>query len=158
MLVTQPPGVTTEWLSELRAGRAFSQTLALGATPAEYGHVQLFNPASSGVKIVVYTANAIGSSAMALYLSLYNTALTTDGGAGVNLLSGGSAGAGHIRSATDASQLGTALHFIQHAAGEHKYFEPRWLCQLGESEGVAVYASTVNVGMAVSFQWIELPQ
>ena len=51
----------------------------IGATAGNYGHLQLYNPANSGVFVVVDSLTIYSTAAATLYLTEYDTALTNNG-------------------------------------------------------------------------------
>src|SRR6267142_1192683 len=97
---------TDQWLAYIQAGKAFVLGARLAATAANIGHVQLFNPVASGKTVLARRVIVSCSAVDGLDLNVYNTALTTDAGAGINMLSGGAAGVAHVRTQFNGAELG----------------------------------------------------
>jgi hypothetical protein len=145
-----------KWLSYIQAGQAFAFAASLGPTAGVISHVQLFNPVGSGKTVLVRRAfSSLVTSTDTINLNLYNTALATDVGAGLNLLSGAAAGQAHVRSGTNATQLGTNFAQLYTAIAQPQPFGPDWLCQLAAGQGVLVCGSAVNTWAVASFYWVE---
>src|SRR3990167_4818810 len=81
------------WLEQVRLGRAFAAQDSVAGGVGTNGHLQLWNPPGSAVRVLVRMVSLGISVAGAAYLSLYNTAISIPDAQGVNLLSGGAAGA-----------------------------------------------------------------
>src|SRR5271157_4288571 len=92
-----------EWLLGFETQRNFALTLFQGGGAGVLSYVELYNPAASGVIVRVYGASFTVGVAGGIGFQFFNAALTTDGGAGINLTSGGSAAAAHLYSETSAS-------------------------------------------------------
>jgi len=103
------PTVTLQerWFTEMRGGRAFGGYNSQGGVAVEFSHLQLFNPAASGVIAIVYLVLGDQGAANPLWFAHYNTALTTSDGSTRNLLSGGAAPICVIRRQTNVAQLGS---------------------------------------------------
>jgi len=147
---------TERWLSEIRSGRAFAGSATLAALAANFSHIQLLNPAGSVITIVTRLLTldlvVVGSAGV----GTHNTALTTLAGAGANLLSGGAASVGEIRSQTDVAQLGTYLSTYDLLASSPIHFGGEWILELGAGEGIITSPGAVNVANRTSFLWIEI--
>ncbi len=144
-----------KWLTYIQAGQAFAMQALQGAVAAANSHVQLFNPAASGKTVLVRRVMVSSSLVDQLDLTLYNTALVTDAGAGVNLLSGSAAGVAHVRQTTNAGILGTIFHSFQNPANTPALLGPDWLCQLPAGTGLIYTAATVNQPIVCTFYWAE---
>lgn len=143
--------MTDRWFQELRAGRAFSGSASQGAVAGEYSHVQLLNPAGSGVQAIVAQLRAKVAVASTIELRLYDTGLTTDAGAVANLLAGGAAGASHVRRQTNVAGLGSTLSLYYLAANTPTVLWPSWGPELAPGKGVLVLCATVNIEMTLEF-------
>ncbi len=148
---------TERWLDEIRAGRAFSRGAFLGASVGNVSMVQLFNPVGSGVNVIVRLLIVSVDATGFAQVYQYNTPLTNDSGAGVNLLSGGAAGQAHVRNQVNAVSLGTLLHNIPILANTPIIPVADWFMELGPGEGVHVHTALQNVGTSGNFQWLEVP-
>jgi len=145
-----------KWLTYIQAGQAFGLASSLGPTAAVISHVQLFNPAASGKVVLVRRCfSSLVTSTDTINLNLYNVALATDVGAGVNLLNGGAAAVSHVRTANNATQLGTNFAQLYTAIGQPQAFGPDWLCELTAGQGLVVCGSAVNTWAVASFYWVE---
>ena len=144
------------WLNEIRAGRAFVHAVRLAASVGDSGHIQLFNPAGSGITVIPYRLITATDANAALNLSQHNTELGTDNGVGVNLLSGGPASAAHLRSIDSAVGLGTILGETRSLADTPFEWYRDWLMELGEGEGLVSFSGTANILNMATFFWIEI--
>lgn len=75
----------------------------------EKAHIQIFNPAGSGVTVLVDGILASSNADNFLNVAYHDTELTTDVGAWVSKLRGGAAGAAHIRQVSNNGNLGTII-------------------------------------------------
>ena len=147
---------TERWLDELRAGRAFGYGTRLAAGGAGINsHLQLFNPAASGATILLRTIIAGTTIAGDIHIRAHNTALTTLESAGVNLLAGGAAGQGQVRS-QNAATLGSLLMRIPQPASETVRMLDEWIVELGPGEGVLVTPNGANLEVFANYLWVEL--
>jgi len=148
---------TERWLSEIRTGRAFTRGTGLAAVAANNGHVQLLNPAASGVNLIVrgikFAVNVLGE----IRVARYDTALGTLVGNGLSLLAGGTAALAEIRTATNVGALGTLMRQIPALASTSVELSPEWWIELGPGEGVVGIDMTVNDTVYGNFDWIEVP-
>jgi hypothetical protein len=147
---------TEKWLSEIRAGRAFAKGRLQAAVASENSHVQLKNPAASGKTAIVRSVLVSTPTAMLVSFQTYDTDLTTDVGAGRNLLSDGANGVAHIRSQTNIGVLGTKVGELHFPANHPLSIAPEWLWEMGDGEGILVVGGTVNVALSALFMWIEV--
>ncbi len=144
------------WYNEIRAGRAFTRGHVLGASVGNYPHIQLFNPVGSGIIIIVHRILVNVEATEGLRLNIHNTAITTDQGKGTNLLIGGDAAIGEVRSQDNAAQLGTLLWRIQVLASSPLDIVKDWYLELGAGEGILVQTHLVNRALYVAYDWSEL--
>ena len=147
---------TERWLAEIRSGRAFTRGGFSGPTAATLSHLQLFNPAASGVTIIIRAVIVAVSATGLVAIVTHNTALTTLVGAGVNLLAGGAAGLGELRSLDNAVQLGTIADRLSLIADTPSDVVPEWFFELGAGEGILVNSENANVRTIATYHWIEL--
>lgn len=145
------------WYSEIRRGRAFCNSTQVAAVAATYGHIQLFNPAASGVLIIVRAIITSFTSAQKSFVGIHNTALTTAVNNGVNLLNGGAAGLGAVRTQTNATQLGNLIARAIVPANDAYTYALDWFMELDAGEGCIATLDNQNVAMDATFFWIELP-
>lgn len=132
------------------------------AVPAEYGAVQLFNPADSGIQIQVrtlYFTQGTGSG-QALF-GYYNTALANNKAATykANKINGESAPIAQIRTESNASGSGLLSNWFKSVKYNSAYTEPVHFKPniiLNENSGLVVAHQAVNVAFYVSFEWKEV--
>lgn len=146
---------TEKWLAALAAGQAFAANGAIAASPGNISIAQLKNPVGSGKTLLVRTTFITISVAGLMAIGLYDVDLTSDGGAGINLLSGGAAGVAHFRFQQPAAGVGTTI--LQFSLQANTVFTPpfEWFAQLAPGQGLITWPLTVNVQNTTCFQWLE---
>lgn len=147
---------TDRWYAEIRAGRAFTGTGDVGAVVGEFSHIQLFNPAGSGRILLVHRFVVTALNVIAISMFTHNTELTTDNGAGANLLAGSTAGQGHVRQQTNVSVLGTEVRGWIIVANNPLDFVKEWDFELGEGEGIHVACTSTNQRIVTFTDWTEV--
>lgn len=147
---------TERWYSEVRAGRAFMRGTHVAAAAGALGEVQLFNPAASGITVIVRRATSGALAADRHQVRQYDTALGTLVGTGFNLLSGGAAAAAVIRTATPAAADGTLISEMRLPADALGDILDDWSWELGAGEGVLIVGTTANQVIDVTYFWIEV--
>lgn len=135
---------------------SFAGGVQQAAVAAEYPHVQIFNPAMSGVVVMIDAIVVSSDSALIAVPSLYDTELTTDDGAWSNLLSGSAAGAAHMRKESLGSLTGPSLVSAYMAANDPWTFHFKYPIQLGSGKGLLVRGTVVNTNLAASFYGREV--
>ena len=143
------------WLNEIRAGRAFTFVGRIGPTAANFSHVQLVNPAASGITVVVYAIKTGDNVNAEIEVRTHNAELTNDIGAGVNLLSGGAAAAAHIRTEDNVALQGTLIERFPLLAGTPHEIVSGWHMELGAGEGLLIVPDGSNQRCFGNFRWIE---
>jgi hypothetical protein len=146
---------TETWLSEVRAGRGFVMGGVQAAVAAQQSHVQLLNPAGSARTLIVRGIVASSGGADVLRIARHDAALATLLGAGVNLLRGGTAGLGEVRTAANAGLLGTTEFRVNILAGTPFIPVPEWYCELDPGEGMLVGLETVAIALFTNYLWNE---
>ena len=144
------------WLNEIRAGRAFIRGGERSEAGGVFSHLQLINPAGSGITIVVKSAIMDMAASDRMNLATQNDQLTGLAGLGVNLLSGGNAGVGMVRSVNDAGALGTGIAIRLSIGSTPREWFAEWGFELGAGEGILFRPGLVNVPIRGTFQWIEV--
>lgn len=131
---------------------------SVAAVASQYGHVQLFNPAASGVLVIVKAVRASVGAAVTgqISLSLYDTALSTNVGTVANMYSGEAASAAQVRTATDASELGSAVDFGERASEDNLWIDCSPGLVIPANKGVLVVSSTVNISVFGYFKFREI--
>ena len=144
------------WLNEIRAARAFARSVALAASVGDFGHIQLFNPGGSGITIIVHKIYPATNNQQEFVIQTHNTALTTLVGTGINLLSGGAAGIGELRTENILSITGTQLYRGRILGSTLIALPLEWFMELGAGEGVLFTTTGSNEAHVDTFEWIEL--
>lgn len=144
------------WLNEIRAGRAFAAGTTFGADPGENSHVQVFNPAASGITVIMRRALINGGVDSMYEIATHNVALTTLIGQGVNMLSGGGASLAEWRSQSIAGLSGTQFGRVSLLAETTFEMMKDWQIELGEGEGVLIRQLIVAQNVRVTMEWIEV--
>ena len=144
------------WLNEIRNGRAFSRGEQLGASVGNNGHIQLFNPAGSGITIIVHQIGYAPIANTLISLRAFNTELTTLRGTGFNLRAGSPAALGVTRVQDNAGLLGTGRDEFQGLARDFRFLVDGWDIELGAGEGVLMVSSNTNQDSYCTYKWIEL--
>lgn len=157
MLVVDPHGaIFADDISA--AGQAFMRSLTIGASVGNYSHVQIHNPAGSGVVAYVDRLRIIAPGAVAnLIINTHNAAITNDNGGGFNKDLGAAESACNIRHQHNGAQLGTNT-LLQVTAGANVHmpdmvFEPP--LRLGEGEGVLAVWASQNIALTAGWEWRE---
>lgn len=124
----------------------------LDSTAGEYSHVQVMNPTGSG-KVVFIDQYSIASAANSqVRTGFFDTELTTDLGAFVNKLAGGSAASAHLRIQRDSSALGTSYQtvwLLQYSTFPFMLTPP---VELAAGKGFILELTTANTAGICSFQ------
>ena len=144
------------WLTELRAGRAFARNKVKTGAAGNYAHIQLINPAASGVICLVYEVRVSTTATQRTFGGTYDTACTDDDGAGISLLSHGATGGCHVRSQDNNARFGVDFAENDNLARSPLLICPPWSIELAEGEGFIVTPENVQTLLSTSFFWIEL--
>ena len=137
-------------------GIAFIRGGGQTAVAAKNSHLQILNPAASGVTCLldrIMFGLATGGQAN---LRIHSTALSTLQGGGSNKSVGGAAGQVDVYADSNAGLLGTAIGAFYVGSNDFIDIKLTRPFQLGEGEGLVIAASTVNVTMLGTFEWREL--
>jgi len=113
------------------------QTAAGGQLP----HLQLFNPAGSGIKVLVDKIYIYCDAAALVEIGVYNTELTTDGGAWGPMKLGGAAGLAHYRKQDNAVDLVSGWDKQYVNAGESRLLVYSTPWELDEGIGLTLSAT-----------------
>lgn len=146
-----------EWLDQVRAGRAFAGFGNQAAVAAQFSHVQLFNPASSGVRLLVYRIFASSSLVTAYKLCRHDTELPTDATTKANLLTSGSAPVARVRITANAVEQGSQFGQHNGLANDARVIADDWLGEVAEGHGLLIRQNQVNADLAVTYFWLEVP-
>ena len=140
----------------VNAGKGFFGTAIQQAVASTYSCVQLYNPVSSGVTIMVDRIVASTLSAAQVAVRTYSTALTTKVTDVTNIRVGQSDGQGEIRRNNEGSIPGTGVLLVQLGANAPFQFELDYPFQLDEGEGILVCSHDVQITLLTAFQSREL--
>lgn len=146
-----------KWYYSIRAGQAFARSLNQTASIGNFSHVQLFNPAGSGVNIVLRRILIDVDVPSDVAFRQHDTAFAVAPVAGKNLLAGATSAAGVVDTTATAGESGTTYGQFPVPADSLYPFIDDWFGEIGPGEGFLVGARTVNVALRGWYQWIELP-
>lgn len=146
------------WFRELRAGRCFGRGTNLTAAAGNNAHVQLFNPAGSGVNIIVHSVIVWVGTAQIIRIMERDVAEVLVA-TGENLLNGGAASLGEIRTRDGVILANPPI--VEVSIPVSTPFNPNpnipWLYEIGPGEGVIIVANTIATQLGVTYLWNEVP-
>jgi hypothetical protein len=161
-----------EWLDLVRAGRAFNYNGSKAAGVGVQSTIQLYNPAASGVRALVFGGRAYTSTALAAG-SFINVALSTNtrsnpAGSGiVNLLNGGAAPACVVNQDAQGGPPADAkvlwwqpqlTAFVPVDLGPILSGAPQgFFAELPPGSGLSIWPDTVNISLFAQLLWAEVP-
>jgi hypothetical protein len=145
-----------DWAYYLRQGKAFSAIGAQTAVGGQNSHVQLWNPAASGVVLLVYNLTIATPAAGFVFGGTYNAALTTQNNQGRNLLLGGANGVCYTRTQSNAGGLPFNAKMYAVPANTNTLPPLPWICVVPQGQGLTFYHNTVNVELDLEFTWVEI--
>lgn len=142
---------TDRWFNELRAGRAYFGGWREAAGAGLLAHVQLINPAGSGVQAI--TARIVASMAQAdqLQIRVSAVALANKRQDIANALRANAAGACDIYSEANAAAQGTLVHECEVAANTQLELYPGWGPELSPGQSIILVPVTANNRLMVTF-------
>ena len=143
------------WLNEIRNNRAFHLGSGLAANVGNLGHIQLFNPAASGITVLVGQIDAGVQASRSIHLREHNVALTTLVGTGRNLDIGEGNSLAEIRTVNNAVELGTQLSAYRLEVELMIQVGPKWKHELAEGEGILIVNNLANDGVTANYWWTE---
>lgn|SRR3989442_1552338 len=146
---------TEKWLQALQAGQCFARGNLLAASVGNLNQWQLKNPAASGKTVLVRSFFITPGANNSIVISFFDTDLTTDVGAGINLLEGAAAGVAHLRTQQTAALVGTELFELSVLATSPFVSPVEWFAQLGAGQGLVVQQNNANVLGQCGFLWLE---
>lgn len=156
MQITQSAVTQIDWLTAIRRGLAFVGGQGITGAAGQQAHVQLLNPAGSGITVVMHKCKATRDTAGSLLFHRHDTALTTLETTQVNLLIGGTAPVGQIRTVSNAGNLGTLIFPLATPSDQTLVLFEEWGPELGPGEGVVVINPSAAGTLRAVFEWIEL--
>ena len=153
-------GVRTEWLALLRSGRAFVRSFLLNPGVAQTAQAQVFNPAGSSVRMLLYSW-AADSSVAATQMQVGFTTVQLGGGASAaNLLAGGAVSVAQIAAALPAALPGVTLIWQELLAlGEiaGAGISDDWWAELPAGQGLDFGSLAASSAFRVNVLWAEVP-
>lgn len=135
---------------------AFWRGITLPGVAVQFSHIQIFNPAASGITLFVDSFISSSSNTSGILFSYFDTELTTDIGAWFSKQRGGSAGAGRIRRENNAAQLGTVISNQRLLANTPFPINLSLPIELAAGEGFLVVSGSVNIDLLVLFTGREV--
>lgn len=152
-----------EWLNFVRKGQAFYAEDFVQPGAGLFGHLQLFNPAGSGIRVICRDVQHAGTATAIRNLRRHDVALATLGPpAGFvieNELGGGPAAVAEVREDALAVAVGSIFGIIAHPAFDEGSLPPsgqEWLHELLPGQGILV-TGAVGLVVIVNWQWVEVP-
>lgn len=140
------------------AGAAFMGQVATNAVAAQYGHVQLFNPAGSGKRAVVEQIVMSASLADVPQIFRYDTPLTRLFGYAPSKNVGGTVSTMELRAQENATQLATAPIFLLERVAANTTAPPLVLASpivVRPGYGLECISGIVNSRIDVCFEFYE---
>lgn len=138
------------------ANDAFVASPYQAAVAAQYSHVELWNPAASGIDVMISQFSVRSATAGVIGVAFHNAALTTLRGAATSKLYGGAAGLSEAREQANGASLGgnSILTFNISANGMQTVIlkEP---IVLVPSSGLLVRHGTVNADIGANLEFGE---
>lgn len=151
------------WLEHVANGEAFSAENFLIGAGGVLVHLQLFNPAASGIRVRLRSVHVTGIIALAANVRRHDTPLTTLGlPAGFiveNLLGGQPVSVAEMRSQAPVAALGTTIWQISAPGSQPAIYPPEgneWGFDLLEGEGLLLQAAA-GATLIAMWQWVEVP-
>lgn len=155
--ITGEVSVVDGSLSLTQANRAFWGGTYIGASPANYPHVQCWNPAGSGRTYAVRSVVVTAQSNTPIGLRLHTAALSTSSGALASKLGGGASAAAETRWQQNPTLIGAVgLSVLYVGANAPLSFDLQEPIIMPPGYGVIAMAESVNVALSASFQIIEV--
>jgi len=153
-------GVRTEWLALLRSGRAFVRSFLANPGVGATAQAQVFNPAASTVRVLIY-AWAADSSVAATQMQVGFTSVQLGGGVSApNLLAGGAASVAQIAVALPGALPGVTLIWQELLAlGEiaGAGISTGWWAELPAGNGLDFGSLAASSAFRVNVLWAEVP-
>lgn len=140
--------------------RAFTRFVNMGAVAGEYSQLQLWNPAGSGVIVILrnFYGYADGTTAE-IRITQYDTALSTLNGTGYNKYIAEAVSSGQVRSQSNGAIFGTRIAVTPKyplASYPFSWGDQKDHYIISENKGICVVQNEVNKLIGVNFEWIEI--
>ena len=145
-------------LQHILEGRVLMGVGAQTGASSQFSHVQLWNPAASGSRLVITKLLIRVGVTSGVLARRYTTALTTLSGGGRKKLDLSGSGAAEIRTQTDASALGEVVvgDWTLNANTPITENLENFPLVLLPGTGLNLQASVVNTTLTATFQWMEV--
>ncbi|RQQ20789.1 hypothetical protein DF107_05755 [Burkholderia stagnalis] len=141
------------------ANQAFSSYGSVSAVAAQYSRMQLWNPAASGVRLIVEAMEFLdGPTANSVSILFQSAALATLAASGLSKQSGGTNGKGQLMSDTTAAAPSGNFSFaLGTPASTNIQFSPKEPIVLLPGWGLTFWGNTVNAYFGMQLEWYEEP-
>lgn len=150
-----------EWLNLLRKGQCFMTESFNTPLPAFLAHSQIFNPAGSGIRVLVRSVNIGTLTGENTNLARFDTALTAlSAFVPENLLGGGPAAIAEIRNEGFAAATGSRFGLLVSRAVMMPIRPPQgqeWIHELLPGQGMLVVNAVAGDTLILDWQWAEVP-
>lgn len=141
----------------LREQKLFGGYAMQDAVAAKFSVVQLKNPSSSGLGVLLAYADVYTSNNSLVVVNQWDTSLTSYIGTGYNRYLGATASTVIMRQDTMAAALAATLGQLYVPAGEVKRLEDAYIW-LPEGTGIIFSTRTANTDLWVVFAWGEFEE
>lgn len=144
--------------SRTLGGGAFSANNSVPSVAGQYSRCQLWNPANSGVRLVVESISLVAANGTAAVAQLqFNQAqLANDQGAGMSKLGGGAAAKAHIGYDSNASlPSGGSLGQYQAQTSGFMIFVPKEPYIVPPGYGLVMWSLLQNMNYNTWWEWYE---
>lgn len=147
--------IRSEWHRRVRASQGFYGLTDNGPSVGNYTHVQLLNPAASGITVLVYRISLARPTGVGfINVRRDDVARATLSANTGNLVLGAAAPLGQLRFENNAVQQGVIIGIIDAAATLEPVF-PDWCFELGAGEGITFEPAATNVEIGALLLWVE---
>jgi len=141
--------------------QSFSGYFTYAGAAANYSYIQLFNPAASGVTLVVQAARALNYTTAigTLKLNSYNTELVTGSGTTQNKKVDGAVPKGLIKYERAVGTLGTnwlSAGYLPAINTLYNFIDKNDPIILTAGKGIVIRPGVVNEGIHAQFDWYEV--
>ena len=151
------------WDHHMQQGEAFSSENFLIAAVGLLNHVQLFNPAGSGVRVRLRSAHAIATTPPFANVRRHDVALAIVGPPAPfiieNLLGGGAAAVAEMRGAQLAAAVGSIFWQVNALTLSPATYPPEgreWGFDLLPGQGI-LFQAGANITLIINWMWVEVP-
>jgi hypothetical protein len=136
--------------------RAYVRGAAQNAVAGEYSHIELWNPAASGVNLIVTQAVASCGSWNLMSLCWHNAAFAA-GAAARNKYFDEAISNAFVRWDTDANLIGIIIASVKHGETITPFIKQDHPIVVIEDRGLIIRCDIVNSIVSGLFHWMEVP-